>query len=170
MQRGSLNKNGYSFRNNEKAAAIFFLKLLILLFFLKSFFYFYNVPVVEQTANIHGNNIFILLKWSFSNDILVLLLINTPYFILLTVLSFFRNKGVAVILVTAVFLFINFICVLLNLADVFYFHFHFQRADADLLYVLQHPFQKTSCIRIPKELVASLGEIFSKYEEIKVLK
>ena len=143
MQRGLLNSNGYSFRNNEKAAVIFFLKLLILLFLLKSFFYFYNVPIVGYTSDIHGNSVFTLLKWSFSNDAMVLLLINTPFLILLAILSFFPKKKGAVITVTTVFLAINFICVLLNLVDVFYFHFHLQRADADMLYVLQHPFQKT---------------------------
>ena len=142
MKQGLLN-TGYSFKKNEKAAAIFLLKLLILLFLLKSFFYFYNKPVVEHTANINSNSIFTLLKWSFGNDALVLLLINTPFLILLSVLSFFKKKKIALIIVTTFFLLLNFSCVLLNLVDVFYFHFHLQRADADLLYVLQHPFQKT---------------------------
>ncbi|MEP7166332.1 MAG: sulfatase-like hydrolase/transferase [Ferruginibacter sp.] len=142
MKQGLTGKY-YSFKKNEKAAAIFLLKLLILLFLLKSFFYFYNSPVIGQAANTSGKRIFTLLKWSFENDALVLLLINTPFLLLLSVLSFLKRKKITVILLTAVFLLINFTCMWLNLVDVFYFHFHLQRADADLLYVLQHPFQKT---------------------------
>ena len=143
MEHGSLNNDSYSFKKNEKAVIVFLLKLLILLFLLKSFFYFYNDPLIGYRKDIGGNRVFTLLKWSFSNDLLVLLLINTPFVLLLSVLSFFRKKRWVVVLITAFFLVINFFCVLLNLIDVFYFHFHLQRADADLLYVLQHPFQKT---------------------------
>lgn len=143
MQHGSLNNDGYSFKKNEKPAVIFLLKLLILLFLLKSFFYFYNDPIIGYSKDLSGRKLLTLLKWSFSNDLLVLLLINTPFVICLSVLSFFGKKQLPVKLISFFFLLINFFCVLLNLVDVFYFHFHLQRADADLLYVLQHPFQKT---------------------------
>ena len=143
MKPALLNNTSYSFKKNEKAAAVFLLKLLILLFLLKTFFYYYNVPITGLTPDIHSNSIFTLLKWSVGYDALVLLFINTTFIALLSILSVFRRKKPAVMLVTTVFLIINFACVLLNLADIFYFHFHLQRADADLLYVIQHPLQKT---------------------------
>ncbi len=143
MKPGLLHYNYYSFKKNEKAVIIFLLKLLLLLFFLKTIFYFYNAPLTGIPSVITTGNILNILKWSFANDVLVLLLINTPFIILLALLSFVTKKKPLVMLVTAIFLVINFICVLLNLVDVFYFHFHLQRADADLLYVIQHPFQKT---------------------------
>ncbi len=142
MKQGLFNSKNYSFKNNEKTVLVFLLKLLFLLFLLKSYFYFYNSPVIEHAANPGGKKILTLLKWSFGNDALVLLLINTPFIILLAILSFFKHKRTAVMIVMAVFLVINISCMLLNLADVFYFHFHLQRADADLLYVLKYPFQK----------------------------
>ncbi len=143
MKRGLLNYNYYSFRKNEKAAVIFLLKLLILLFFLKTIFYFYNTPLTGIPSVITTGNVFKILKWSFANDGLVLLMINTPFIVILALLSLVKLKKPLVIIVTAIFLTINFLCIFLNLVDVFYFHFHLQRADADLLYVIQHPFQKT---------------------------
>ncbi len=137
--RFSYFKN-YFRANNEKAAVFFLLKLLILLSLLKLVFYFYNAPVLGTALNISVKNIFVLLKWSLYYDALVLLFINTPFLVLLVILSFFKKK-IPAVLITVVFLLANFIGVLLNLVDVFYFHFHLQRADADLLYVIQHPFQ-----------------------------
>ena len=171
MKQGLLNTD-YSFKKNEKAAAIFLLKLLILLFLLKSFFYFYNNHVVAQTAAVSSHNIANLLKWSFGNDALVLLLINSPFLALLAVLSFFKKKRIAVILLTGFFLLLNTVCILLNLVDVFYFHFHLQRADADLLYVLQHPFQKTFLTNSGTSIIgllAGVGLIYLIYRVHKKL-
>ncbi len=143
MKRGLINLKYYSLKKNEKDTAVFLLKLLLLLFSLKTFFYFYNEPVIGISTDLNGTAVFTLLKWSFRNDVMVLLLINTGYITLLSILSFWKKKRIPVIIFTAIFLLINFFCVLLNLVDVFYFHFHLQRADADLFYVLQHPLQKT---------------------------
>lgn len=142
MKRGLLNYSHYSFKKNEKAACIFLLKLLILLFFLKTIFYFYNAPLTGISSVVTTGNILKILKWSIAYDAMVLLMINTPFIVSLALLSLFNRKKPPVILVTAIFFSVNFICVLLNMVDVFYYHFHLQRADADLLYVIQHPFQK----------------------------
>lgn len=105
-------------------------------------FYFYNSPIIGYSAHVSPKNIVPLIKWSFGYDAFVLLVINTPFLLILAILSFFERKRVAVFIVSFIFLLINFACIFLNLVDIFYYHFHLQRADADLLYVLQQPFDK----------------------------
>jgi len=45
-------------------------------------------------------------------------------------------------IILPLFVLLNSFAVMLNTADIFYFRFHFQRANADLLYVLNHPLKQ----------------------------
>ena len=72
-------------------------------------------------------------------DLLIILLINTALLLLLQISRFVTQK-ITTWFTLPVFVLINSFAILLNLADIFYFRFHFQRANADLLYVLDHPF------------------------------
>jgi phosphoglycerol transferase MdoB-like AlkP superfamily enzyme len=82
-----------------------------------------------------------LIKWSLAADLLILLGINTA---LLLALSAGRlvSKKISAWIIIPIFVLINSFAVMLNLVDIFYFHFHFQRANADLLYVLDHPLNR----------------------------
>ncbi|HMJ48720.1 MAG TPA: LTA synthase family protein, partial [Ferruginibacter sp.] len=81
--------------------------------------------------------------WSLTYDVMSLFLLNLPFFILLLLFQPFHLKGRVAVITAIFFTLLNTVAVLLNIADIFYYHFHLQRADADLLYVLQNPLSKT---------------------------
>ncbi len=129
----------------EKTALLFLLKLLILMCLLKSIFFAYNYQISDGWK-VSSDNIWQVLAWSVLFDTFVLCLVNTPLLLLLfpggrliqgsllrKTLSFF----------TAI---LNSVVIILNVIDIFYFRFHLQRADADLLYVLRNPFANSTAL------------------------
>jgi phosphoglycerol transferase MdoB-like AlkP superfamily enzyme len=135
--------SGKAVWQNNKAFIWFSVSLLLIHSVLKIIFYNYNYAVLFTGAEFTQSDIskIKLVKWSLVNDILVILSITASFMFLLQAGRFLSAKITAWVIVTA-FVLINSFAILLNLADVFYFPFHFQRANADLLYVLGHGFKQ----------------------------
>ncbi len=123
----------------EKTAVFFLLKLLFLLSLIKLIFFITNHHLISVTSE-HAK--LKMLLWSLFYDVLVLVCINLPFLLCLWLLSFTR-WNIIVSIVSILFMIINVGCLLINIADIPYFHFHLQRADADLLYVLKDPLPKS---------------------------
>lgn len=125
---------------SEKKAFAFLLKLLILLTALKCIFFIYNYNVGDGWRVYHLIDVVLILKWSLIYDGISIACINCVMFVLLFACgrffkyNFFRKS----FLVT--FSLANTFLILLNTVDIFYYRFHLQRADADLVYVLRNPF------------------------------
>ncbi len=135
--------NGKAVWQNNKAFIWFLLVLLLTYSILKIIFYQYNHQLLFAGAE---NAVAIseklrLVKWSITQDILTVLGINS---ILLFCLWAGRlvNPKISTWFTVPLFVLINSIAVILNLIDIFYFRFHFQRTNADLLYVLDHPMNR----------------------------
>ena len=149
MNSGITHNISKSWKEECKAAFVFLLKLLILLFILKLFFWGYNKPG-NGSAVFSGTSEWLnAMKWSLLSDVLVLLAVNIPFFVLMWLLAFFKPKRLLLSVISLIWMFFNIAIAGLNLLDIFYYRFHLQRADADLLYVgrgqairfvLQHPF------------------------------
>ncbi len=135
---------------NNKPFLWFLLSLLLVHLVLKIIFYQYNLPLLftgSQTDFTLPEK-FKILQWSITEDILLLLIINTPLLLLLAIghlaarkISPRFNIPLGWILVP-LFALLNSFALVLNLSDIFYFRFHFQRANADLFYVLDHPLNR----------------------------
>ncbi len=128
---------------NNKPFLAFLFYLLLIHSVLKIIFYNYNRPLLfpgdEYAASFSG--FFTLAKWSLAYDLLCLLLINSALLFLLQAGRFTSVKFSSRVSLP-VFMIINSVAILLNVIDIFYFRFHFQRANADLLYVIDHPFKQ----------------------------
>ena len=135
--------NGKTVWQNNKPFIWFLLSLLLIYSVLKIIFYQYNHQLIfnnsENTVTGFKNSG--LIKWSLGQDLLTVLSINAVLLFLLTIGRLLSAKFSAWLLIP-VFVFINSFAVILNLADVFYFRFHFQRANADLWYVTDHPLNR----------------------------
>jgi phosphoglycerol transferase MdoB-like AlkP superfamily enzyme len=85
-----------------------------------------------------------LFYWSLFNDCVAIACLNLPFFLLLSLPLPFRWRSwfSRFLLFTTIAL--NSFALALSLLDSFYFRFHLQRADADLLYVLFNPFTRGS--------------------------
>ncbi|HMO61387.1 MAG TPA: LTA synthase family protein [Ferruginibacter sp.] len=75
-------------------------------------------------------------------DVMVVLSLNMPYVLLLYIFYKLRFKTVAAVAVSIPFALLNLLCILLSLADIFYFRFRQQRADADMLFSATHSLGK----------------------------
>jgi phosphoglycerol transferase MdoB-like AlkP superfamily enzyme len=147
MKFKNLSFSGKAVWQNNKPFFRFLLSLLLLHSVLKIIFYLYNQPLLFTGAQTHvpGNETSGLLKWALAADMLTLLGINVFLLFTLTAVRFITEKISAWLdlalawIVIPFFTGVNSIALILNLADIFYFRFHFQRANADLLYVLDHP-------------------------------
>ena len=98
----------------------------------KSIFFFYN----NGTNSVHSfRDILKILCWSLYYDLVAVSIATIPFFFcsLLPANKSLLLAGSIVASVLAVLL------AGLNIADIFYFPFHRQRADADLLYVMRDP-------------------------------
>lgn len=122
----------------EKQAVIFFLKLLFLLSIIKLIFFLVNRDVLSVHAASFGK----MVGWSLLYDSVMLACINLP-FLLLCWFAGLLNAKRGLNFISIVFLLLNTFCVLINVADVFYFHFHLQRADADLAFMLSDFLRKS---------------------------
>jgi phosphoglycerol transferase MdoB-like AlkP superfamily enzyme len=147
MKFKNLSFSGKAVWQNNKPFIWFLLSLLFLHSVLKIIFYQYNHSLLFAGAetNITGVEKLELAKWSLAEDMLTLLGINSVILFTLAIGRFVTEKISAWLNVTLAWLIIPFftlvnsLALILNLGDIFYFRFHFQRANADLLYVLDHP-------------------------------
>lgn len=128
---------------NNKPFVVFLFYLLCIHSVLKIIFYQYNQQLLFNKFEATGKlaDAIKLVKWSLLYDLLTLLCINTGLFLLLQAGRFLPAKFSSRIALP-VFMIINSAAILLNVLDIFYFRFHFQRANADLLYVIAHPFKQ----------------------------
>ncbi len=128
---------------NNKPFLTFLFYLLLIHSVLKIIFYNYNRPLLFPGGEDRGSfpGLFTLAKWSLAYDLLCLILINSALLILLQAGRLVPAKFSAWISLP-VFMVINSVAILLNVIDIFYFRFRFQRANADLLYVIDHPFRQ----------------------------
>ena len=142
--------SGKAVWQNNKPFAWFLLSLLLLHSLLKIIFYQYNHALLFTGAAAHTSigDKAVLIKWSLAMDLLTVLGINTLFLFSLAAVKLAADKLSARLaiplgwLLVSFFVLLNSFALLLNLADIFYFGFHFQRANADLFYVLDHPFQR----------------------------
>ena len=124
----------------EKTAWLFFSKLLILLSALKCVFFFFNYHIVNGWSATGVANTFQIIKWSLLYDAACITFIHLPLFIFFLLTGKLLQKKIILVPVIIFYILVNTLVILLNTVDIFYFRFHLQRADADLLYVLRNPF------------------------------
>ncbi|MBL0182553.1 MAG: hypothetical protein IPP96_09730 [Chitinophagaceae bacterium] len=128
---------------NNKPFIAFLFYLLLIHSLLKIIFYNYNHHLLfggaGETSSLSAK--LSLVKWSLAYDLLTLLFINTTLLLLLQAGRLVPAK-LSSRIILPVFMIINTAAILLNVLDIFYFRFHFQRANADLLYVIAHPFKQ----------------------------
>lgn len=87
--------------------------------------------------------LFEIFSWALFYDLLVISFVNLPFYFILSLINTFKTKASSLnFYIFLIIVFANTIPVLLSLFDVFYYRFHLQRSDADLLFVLFNPFTK----------------------------
>jgi len=107
---------------------------------LKCIFFIYNYNISNGWSIEGIKDAALVLKWSLCYDGIIILLINLPLLLIVIVAGkFLQNKYLSV-LVSIPFVILNSFSLFLNSFDIFYYRFHLQRADADLMYVLRNPF------------------------------
>jgi len=150
MKFKRLSFSGKAIWQNNKPFIWFLLGLLLLHSVLKIIFYQYNQSLLfagSQTGSSVPEKLQ-LIKWSLAADLLTLIGINCFLLFVLTIARFVTEKLSAWLvlplawIVIPFFVLANSFALLLNLADIFYFRFHLQRANTDLLYVLDHPLNR----------------------------
>ena len=114
---------------NNKPFLVFAASLLILLSVLKIVFYQYNYSFVFGDGN--RPRLLLIGGWSLITDLVTVLFLSLPFLLLLHLAHILNNRIINTGIVS-VWIVLNAFMLLLNLADIFYFRFHFQRADADL--------------------------------------
>ncbi|MGC4100076.1 LTA synthase family protein [Ferruginibacter sp.] len=135
-----LPASGNTAWKDNKAFILLVLILLGIYSLLKIIFYWYNYHFIfDGTDVLSTSKKLQMAGWSLLYDLLVICIINIPLLFLLQLGRWGFVKLLRYFIVP-VFITINCIALFLNLADIFYYRFHFQRANADLLYVLDHPF------------------------------
>ncbi len=107
---------------------------------LKCIFFVYNYNLTGGWAVEGFENALEIIKWSLLYDVLILALVNLPFFVVLLVFGKKVHHKSIQVLLAAVFAAVNAFVLFLNCIDIFYFRFHLQRSDADLFYVLRNPF------------------------------
>ena len=112
--------------------------MLILVSVLKITVYYYNYSLLFSGSD-HSQ--FKIAAWSLVYDFITILFINFPFLLLLTATRKIPGK-LTHLLIRIIFCMINSFALLLNAIDIFYFRFHFQRSNIDLVYVLDHPIWK----------------------------
>ena len=150
MKFKHLSLSGKAVWQNNKPFIWFLLSLLLLHSVLKIIFYQYNQPLLftGPDTNIAWQEKLQLVKWSLAEDMLTLLGINSFLLLVLTITRFLTEKISAWLdsalswIIIPFFSLVNSFALILNLGDIFYFRFHFQRANADLLNVLDHPWNR----------------------------
>ena len=128
---------------NNKPFLVFLFCLLLIHSVLKIIFYNYNHHLLftgaEETASLAAR--LKLVKWSLAYDLLSLLFINAALLLMLQAGRLLPVRFSSWITLPF-FMLLNTGAILLNVLDIFYFPFRFQRANADLLYVASHSFKQ----------------------------
>ncbi len=124
----------------QHSALQFLLKLLLLLCLLKTIFFVYNYSLGNGWAIHNFQQAWKVGKWSLLYDVFTILIINIPLLLLLMIAGKKLQRPAPSLLVAVVFAALNTLMIFLNTVDIFYYRFHLQRADADLMYVLRNPF------------------------------
>jgi phosphoglycerol transferase MdoB-like AlkP superfamily enzyme len=152
--------SGKAVWQNNKPFIWFLLSLLLIHSVLKIIFYQYNQSLLFTGADkaLTALGRLRMFKWSLVADLLTLLAINAGLLFVLTAVHLFSKKTAAWVIVP-VFVVLNSFAVILNLADIFYFPFHFQRANADLLYVVDHSFNRLMHQNFFMLIVSALGVV-----------
>lgn len=107
---------------------------------LKCIFFAYNYSLTDGWSLQGFEDVLQIIGWSLSYDAIILAFINLPFFLLLLIFGKSIKNRFFLMILSAAFAAINAFVVMLNCIDIFYFRFHLQRSDADLLYVLRNPF------------------------------
>lgn len=103
---------------------------------MKSFFFVYNYKT-NNGWEIHSFTESVRITgWSLYYDMVTVALVSLPFFFF----ALLPLKRTALVVTGWIAVLLTVLAFLLNLADIFYFSFHRQRADADLLYVLRNPY------------------------------
>jgi phosphoglycerol transferase MdoB-like AlkP superfamily enzyme len=123
---------------------------------LKCIFFFYNYSIFNGWSITELADGWLILKWSLLYDSLLIALVNLPLTLILFVAGKFLQYRLANLFVLSLFTLINTFIIFLNTIDIFYFRFHLQRADADLMYVLRNPFENSHF----KVLIIILSALF----------
>lgn len=150
MKFKRLSFSGKAIWQNNKPFIRFLLGLLLMYSVLKIIFYQYNQALLftgPETGTSVSEKL-LLIKWSLAEDMLVLSGINSFLLLILAAARFVTEKISAWLvlplawIIIPFFALVNSFALILNLADIFYFPFHFQRANMDLFYVLDHPLNR----------------------------
>lgn len=133
--------SGKTVWQSNKAFLWFVLSLMLLHSVLKIIFYHYNYPLVftRDEDKISLADKIRLVKWSLLYDLISVVFINGILLLLLQAGRFVSDK-ISASFIVPLFFFANSFAILLNIVDIFYFRFRFQRSTADLLYVIDYPF------------------------------
>lgn len=128
---------------NNKPFIVFISILLFIYSLLKIIFYNYNYQIIfnNKQENINNGISLSVVQWSILYDLLIILLVNVPLLFILQLSRWKFNKIISYVILS-IFILLNSLVILLNVTDIFYFRFHFQRADADLFDVLDYPLQR----------------------------
>lgn len=125
----------------EKPALLFLLKLLLLLTALKCIFFFYNYELANGWQINSFKEFLKLSGWSLLYDFASISIINVLLLLLIVLAKKILKKQLPKVIIILLFTAVNTFNLLLNTVDIFYYRFHLQRAEADLLYVLRNPFE-----------------------------
>lgn len=109
--------------------------LLLITSALKVSFYYYNHNLIFTSR---GPSVFQLVKWSLTNDLFIVLLVNLPFLLFLMLTKRFHYEWMH-LAIRIVFCAVNSFMLIMNIVDIFYYRFHFQRSNIDLFYSLDHP-------------------------------
>ena len=124
----------------EKTAWVFLLKLLILECALKCIFFVYNYNISNGWSLKDFTEVWLILKWSLYYDVICIALINLPLLLIFLFAGKYLRYTLLKLSAAIFFALLNSFSIFLNTIDIFYYRFHLQRSDADLLYVLRNPF------------------------------
>ncbi len=143
MRLSFLRGNSKTLWQNNKAFIIFLLRFITILTFVKIIFYYFNYSILfpNENSSVGVYAELKMLKWSILYDFLICFSINIPLLLILQILHFFK-VNIKSVFILPFFILVNSIVLVLNIIDIFYYRFHLQRANADLLYVIDHPFQE----------------------------
>ncbi len=142
MQLYFLKGKSKSIWGNNKPFLLFVIAQLFFLCIIKLIFYNYNYTLLFA-ENAELNNIatkLTMIGWSLLYDGIIVLTINAMFLFFLQAANVLMYSFPKVV-ITIVFFIVNTFVLLVNVIDVFYFKFHFQRLNADVRFVLDHPFQ-----------------------------
>ncbi|MEO6820428.1 MAG: sulfatase-like hydrolase/transferase [Ginsengibacter sp.] len=110
----------------------------------KAAFYFYNYTLVVESGHHDG---FKIAAWSLAYDLFTISVINLPFLFLLLITKKIPGT-ITSFIIRIIFCCLNTLMIVLNIIDIFYFRFYFQRANLGLLYVIDHPIEKLANLNI----------------------